>query len=315
VSRTDEGSPPPHPLGRGVGGRGPASFVLASAVLFGTTGTAQALGAHGAAPPVVGGLRVAVGGSLLACFALARGRRRPITAMLRGDQAPAALLGAAAVAAYQVFFFTGVATTGVALGTLVAIGSGPVCAGLLGLGIRERPSARWAAATVLAVTGGGVLLLAGRSAHVVPLGVLLAFGAGISYAVLTVAGRHLVAGGEDGTDVLTVFFAGGGLLLLAAWVGRDLRPLESPSGVLAVAWLGVVATAVAYLLFARGLRSLPAATVTTLTLAEPLTASLLAVFVLGERPAPVAWVGAAMVAAGVLLTAVVPSRPAPHRGW
>src|SRR5207249_8707729 len=175
-------------------------------VLFGTTGTAQALGGHGASAPVVGGLRIAVGGLLLGALALARGRRRPVVAMLLGRGRWTVLAGAAAIACYQLCFFSGVATTGVALGTLVAIGSGPVCAGLLGLLIGERPAARWAAATALAVSGGAVLLLAGRSAHVVPLGVLLAFGAGLSYAAFTVAGRHLLASGRDSADVMTVFF-------------------------------------------------------------------------------------------------------------
>jgi len=285
-----------------------AALVIAAAVLFGTTGTAQALGAHGAQAPVVGGLRIAVGGLLLAGLALLRRRWRPIAALI-GGHARAVLLGASAVASYQLCFFSGVATTGVALGTLVAIGSGPVCAGLLGLAIRERPTARWAAATVLAVSGGAVLLLAGRSANVVPLGVLLAFGAGVSYAVLTVAARHLVASGRDSTDVMTVLFLGAAFLLLAAWMGRDLRPLAGPAGVATMAWLGVFATAIPYLLFGRGLRSLPAASVTTLTLAEPLTATLLALVVLRERPTAVAWLGAALIAAGLLVAAAVaPSR-------
>src|SRR2546427_12046212 len=92
-----------------------AALVIAAAVLFGTTGTAQALGAHGASAPVVGGLRIAVGGVLLAALALARGRWRPIRALVGGRHGRAVLLGAAAIAAYQLCFFSGVATTGVAL--------------------------------------------------------------------------------------------------------------------------------------------------------------------------------------------------------
>jgi DME family drug/metabolite transporter len=284
--------------------QGPAALVLVAAVLFGTTGTARALGAHGVAPPVVGGLRLAIGGSLLAGLALARGRWRPVVALLGRGRRPAALVGMAGVAAYQVFFFSGVATTGVAVGTLVAIGSGPVCAGALGLVIGERPNARWAAATGLALSGGAVLLLAGRSADVVPLGVLLALGAGVSYAAFTVAGRQLVGGGGDSTDVMAVFFGGAAVLLLATWLGRDIRPLASPPGIASIAWLGVFATAIPYLLFGRALRRLPAATVTTLTLAEPLTAAVLALVVLGERPAPAAWLGAALIAAGLAVAAV-----------
>jgi DME family drug/metabolite transporter len=44
--------------------------------------------------------------------------------------------------------------------------------------------------------------------------------------------------------------------------------------------------------------------VTTLTLAEPLTATLLALVVLGERPTPVAWSGAALIAAGLVVVTV-----------
>ena len=51
-------------------------------------------------------------------------------------------------------------------------------------------------------------------------------------------------------------------------------------------WLGAVPTALAYILFASGLRHLPANEVATLTLAEPVTAALLGAVVLGERPGP-----------------------------
>ena len=47
-------------------------------------------------------------------------------------------------------------------------------------------------------------------------------------------------------------------------------------------FLGVVPTAVAYVLFARGLRGLQASEAATITLAEPVTAAALGVFVLGE---------------------------------
>jgi drug/metabolite transporter, DME family len=282
-----------------------AGMVLASGLLFGTTGTARALGLAAMAPQAVGGLRIALGGALLVVLALALGRGTRLVAVVR--EAPlVALVAAAAVACYQVCFFSAVAATGVALGTVVAIGSGPVLAGALGLAIGERPTRRWAAATALAVAGVAVLTVVGRQATVAPAGVLLALGAGASYAALTVAGRGLVARGHPGADALTVFFGAGALLLLPAWLGQDLRPLASPRGALAIVWLGAGATAFAYLLFAGGLRRLPAATVTTLGLAEPLTAACLGVLVLAERPAPEAWLGAALVGAGLLAASAGP---------
>ena len=55
----------------------------------------------------------------------------------------------------------------------------------------------------------------------------------------------------------------------------------------------------AYVLFAWGLRRLPAATVSTLTLGEPLTATLLGILLLGERLPPVAIVGLVVLAVGL----------------
>lgn len=62
--------------------------------------------------------------------------------------------------------------------------------------------------------------------------------------------------------------------------------------------------AVAYTFFARGLRLLPAATVSTLTLVEPATATLLGVALLGERLTAEAVVGVAVLMLAVLLLAL-----------
>jgi DME family drug/metabolite transporter len=89
---------------------------------------------------------------------------------------------ALAVAAYQPLFFAGVSLTGVAVGTVTAIGSAPVWAGLIGLLFGgEKPSARWALATALAVAGCALLLLGSGGVSVDPLGVLLYLAAGLGY--------------------------------------------------------------------------------------------------------------------------------------
>ena len=57
------------------------------------------------------------------------------------------------------------------------------------------------------------------------------------------------------------------------------------------------------MLFARGLRHLPAGEVATLTLAEPVTATALGVVVLGERPGAIAALGVLLVLAGLAVLA------------
>jgi DME family drug/metabolite transporter len=73
-------------------------------------------------------------------------------------------------------------------------------------------------------------------------------------------------------------------------------------------WLGLATTTVAYVLFGRGLRHLPAGPVTTLVLAEPVVATVLGVVVLGETLTVLGWIGAALVLAGLVLQGVVASR-------
>ena len=74
--------------------------------------------------------------------------------------------------------------------------------------------------------------------------------------------------------------------------------------------LGVVTVGFAYLLFAIGLAAIPVATAATLTLAEPLTAGLLGVFVLGETLTTTAVFGIALLLVGLLILAFQRSAPA-----
>lgn len=71
-----------------------------------------------------------------------------------------------------------------------------------------------------------------------------------------------------------------------------------------MAWLGVAATAVAYMSFVAGLGRVTAATAGTLSLAEPLVATALAIVVLGERlSAPVA-AGSLLLLGGLFVVSV-----------
>jgi DME family drug/metabolite transporter len=75
----------------------------------------------------------------------------------------------------------------------------------------------------------------------------------------------------------------------------DLGWLTGPEGVAAALHPGLISTALAYLLFARGLSALPVTTTATLSLAEPLTAGALGFLLLGERAGLTALLGAALL--------------------
>jgi drug/metabolite transporter, DME family len=270
--------------------------VLLAALCFGTTGTAQAIG-PGGSPVAVGAARIVFGGLLLVL--VARGLR------VRLPRLGAPLVGmAVAVAVYQLSFFAAVRLTGVAVGTVVAIGTGPAAAGLLGRLVNgERLSARWAQATALAALG--VLLLASDGGTLVdPTGVVLAVISGLGYATCTVLSKRMLNAGEAPEGVMAGGFGGAGLLLAPVLILAGPAFLTTPGGLAMVAYLAAVPTALAYVLFSRGLRHLSSGETATIVLAEPLTAAALGVIALGEHPSAAAGVGALLVLGGLLVLAV-----------
>lgn len=294
----------------------PELAIVAAAVLWGTTGTAQDLADLEASPVAVGVARIAVGGLGLAVVATVVARRQvpadgsaPARWWTAPGAAVALLAGMAAVAAYQASFFAAVDRAGVALGTLVAIGSGPVFTGLVALvAAGERPVPRWYPATGLAVVGCALLLAPGGDRTVDTLGLALALGAGLSYAVYTVAAKALLERRIPGPTVMAAFFLGGAVVLAPALLATGTDDLTGARGMAMTLWLGLATVSLAYLLFTAGLARLRSSTVATLSLTEPLTAAFLGVVVLGERPGPVAAGGALVLLSG-LVVLVTDRRP------
>jgi drug/metabolite transporter, DME family len=269
--------------------------ILMAAVLFGTTGTAQALGPAGVSPLSVGAARVVVGGGILGLLALVL--PRPVPRM-----SPALVVCAgAAVAAYQLTFFEAVQRAGVAVGAVVAIGSGPIASGVLERALGDEwPGRRWLAATALAIAGIVALSLAGTGdAAVSASGTVLALASGMAYATYTVIAKRLLHGGGGPVQVMGAAFGVGSIILLPVLLLGDMSWLHTTRGIELAGYLAAGPTVVAYLLFARGLRRLTASETTTIVLAEPVTAAILAMAVLHEALGAVAVGGILLVLAGI----------------
>ncbi len=270
-------------------------WVLAAAVLFGTTGTAQALGPEGTTPATVGAARLAVGGAALVVMAwLAGGSPRPLLAVCRTRWG---LVAAVFVAVYQLCFFAGTARAGVAAGTLVTIGSAPFLTGLLAWAVdRVVPGRAWAGATAVAVAGLGLLSLGGSSGGSGDLsGLWFSLGSGVGYAAYTVAGKRLIDRGHGSLDVMAASFGLGGVLLLPVLIAGPTAWLATLPGAALALYLGLVPTALAYAMYGRGLAVLSAGTVATLVLTEPVVATLLGVVVLGESLGAAGAAGCALI--------------------
>lgn len=278
----------PHTL-RGV------ALVLAAALLWGTTGTAQSLAPPALASVWVGTLRLAVAALFFAAWLALAERRWPRSLPWGGVAAAAACM-----TAYNLAFFAGVRASGVAVGTAIALGSGPLWAGLLqAVFLGRRPVPLWWAGTAVAVAGGVALVAgAGAGPALSATGVALCLTAGLSYAVYALVNQRLVAAAAPG-PVTAAIFALAALLALPLATALAGTPVLTARDLAIVGWLGVMSTGVAYLLLSHALRHVSGATAVALALAEPVTAFVLALVVVGERPAPVAFAGLAAVLVGL----------------
>ncbi|MFT0531549.1 DMT family transporter [Castellaniella hirudinis] len=276
-------------------------LVLGAGILWGTTGTAQSFSPDSLSPYWVGALRLLVAAVFFVAYALwllGPPRLGQELATLRWRHA---IIAGACMAAYNLTFFAGVKITGVAVGTALALGSGPIWAGLLQVAAGTRPAAHWWLGTLIAVAGG-VLLVLGRSTAMQadPIGILLCLASGLTYALYALLNKQLVHRSSPAVTTLGVFAVGAVLALPAA--GLQAGALQiTLSGWLVIGFLGVAATGVAYLLFTTGLRSISAASGVSLALMEPVTAFLLAIVVVGERPGALAYIGLAALLLGLAI--------------
>lgn len=273
-------------------------WVLFAAMLWGTTGTAQTFLVGEAHPLTIGAARLAIGGFGLLIFVW-------ISGQLKGAQIPWLWVGLSAIcmALFQPFFFSAVQLTGVAIGTVVAIGSAPAFSGILeALILKRKPDRVWVFSSVLSVAGC-ILLFANRDSYIVdPFGVGLGLLAGLAFAGYAMFSKN-VLGLMEVVPAVAVIFSLSGLGLVPFLFFLDTGYLALPQNLMIVAYLGLAATSLAYLLFSSGLKAIPSSSAVTLSLAEPLTASVLGVAIVGEALSGQSWVGVALLIGGIALLA------------
>ena len=277
-------------------------LVVLAAVCWGTAGVSGSfvLRRTDLGPLDVAWHRMTIAALALAVVHVLTRRRRggvPAARPGRGLVVRLVVIGAG-LAAYQLAFFAAVPAAGVSIATLVALGLAPllvaVGAALLGHG---RPDAATGVALVVALVGLVLLVgvSAGEGGTAVVLGALLATGSALAYAVVTLAG----AGVPAHLPVTLVGFVVGSLLLTPVALAAGLRLTAEPVALGVLVYMGVVGSALAYALFFAGIRALPGAVASIVTLLEPLTATALATAFLGERLAPAALAGGLLVLAAV----------------
>lgn len=275
--------------------------VVAASALWGTTGTAATF-APAAGPLAVGAAAMGLGGLLQALTAA-----RPLTCQ-RGAlwaQRRTVLLGGVAVAVYPLAFYTSMRLAGVAVGTIVSIGSAPLASALAERVVdQHRLTARWKFGATLGLAGVVLLCLAEATGHrhghagawPTMLGVSLGLVAGVTYAIYTWAAQRLMGRWMTPRAAMGAVFGLGGLLLLPVLLATGAPLVASWPDAAVGAYMALVPMFTGYLLFGRALAHVRASTATTLSLLEPAVATVLAVMVVGERLPAAAWAGLALIA-------------------
>lgn len=182
---------------------------------------------------------------------------------------------------------------------------------------KERLSLAKAVGFALAVSGIVLLeldktVVAGSNGVVASSwqGDLLAFGGVCCFAYFTVRGKGLSAH-YDSITVNTLAFGVGAafsipLLLLMAATGAPAGIVPQWSEISWVAWTailvsGTVGSALPYFVYCQAMQRLKATQVATLSYVQPVMATVLGVFILGERLGPQFMLAAGLILVGVII--------------
>lgn len=174
---------------------------------------------------------------------------------------------------------------------------------------RERLDGRRIAALALSLAGLALMVGAPSSGSLHPVGVALALGAAVAYGLFIPMVERLQAGIAPEAAATAVVAGAGVLLGLVALAAGELTADLPARAWAAVAGLALIATALAFISFLRGLAVLGPVRTAIVSTVEPFWVALLGLVVLGQP------LGGGTLAGGVLIAAAVvllhlPGRPA-----
>lgn len=252
-------------------------LVFLGALFFSGSGTIQSYAPSEATAFILGALRLLAAGFFLIIWCCSKNLLQP----LKNVNKFKVLLSALALAGFQLSFFLGVRSAGVAVGTVVTIGTTPIMAAVFGLiFFKEIPQKSWYISTAIAIFGLVLLNIHGMNTFNIS-SILFPVLAGTIYAFYLSQSKELLQKVRPELIMMYLFILSS-LILLPLWFIFPCAWVLTTRGMLIAIGLGVITTAIPYCLVMAGLKNCDTAKAATLSLGEPLGAAILGFTLLHE---------------------------------
>ena len=277
-----------------------AVLAALAGICWGTIGTAQTMLPLDTSPLTIGAMRLLIGGIVLALWLW----RRKESSRQVDWHFKDILIAAVGVAGLQIGLLSALPRTGVAMGTMITIGSSPIVAGVLGrIFFKEKFTSKWMIATGMAIVGCALIIFSGTQVEIEPKGILLALMGGCFYALGGVGIKGMARSKNLLPNIAAVLLLAAGFLLLLS-LKHDFSWIFTRVGSMVAFYLGIMTAVLPYALFALALTRIPLAQTYTFGLTEPLLAFLLGIFLLKEAVAGVAMIGILILLMGLFWLAI-----------
>lgn len=278
-------------------------LVFLGALFFSGSGTIQSYAPDEATAFILGALRLLTAGLFLVIWCYAKNLLHP----LKNVNTYKVILSALALAGFQISFFLGVRSAGVAVGTVVTIGTTPLMAAVFGLiFFKEIPGKSWYVSTAIAIAGLILLNINDMNTFNIK-GILFPVTAGTIYAFYLSQSKELLQANRP-EIVMTFLFMLSSLFLLPIWFLFPCAWVFTPRGLIIALGLGLITTAIPYCLVMAGLKNCPTAKAATLSLGEPLGAAILGFTVLHEPIGIMSFTGIIAIFISVLVLIYSPKK-------
>jgi Predicted permease, DMT superfamily len=269
--------------------------VILASLLWGTTGTAATF-APSLSPLFIGAFAMGIGGILQCGLAIPSIIQAKSLLRLHYRYL---IVGALAVAIYPLAFYSSMRLSGVSIGTVVSIGSAPILSAIIEYLSRDfQFSKQWAIGALLGIIGMSMLAFSGNEAtqysHL-SWGILLGLVAGLTYALYSWSARQLMLKGMNSKAAMGATFGGGGLLLIPVMVITGSAFLTTWNNIAVGFYMALIPMFMGYLCYGYGLSKISASMAITITLLEPVVATILAILIVGEDLSLISWLGILLI--------------------